>query len=132
MRILPIVSNNYSGNAFKGLCKYEESQYGNGWATTGYDEENKYIYYYPFEDETQEEIDKFMRLHPDTSEVVEYYKTGDKPPELVTLGCIKNCYTKLKNKLPFTKKEYENYSKKIMEDILSYNKVEEALIKLGL
>lgn len=86
---------------FKGLWgkstseHYEDSMYSDDFTTH---------YYYPFKDETQDEIDKVVQEN-------EYSNTSCADPRLVynPITCSEGVSVSVKKKLPFTKSEFYAY-----------------------
>lgn len=105
-----IKSNNQMNPAFSGLMLTKtnsgsDTSFMLTWS-------QQYYYYYPFIDETQEEIQKVINsipqnVDPDFKEKDEYWKNSEQH------------YFNLMPKLHFTKEQYETYKK--LDDALTYD-----------
>ena len=115
MRVLPVTNyNNYQKNVnFKGLwgrtsCRAADFDKVLNVPVTEYT-----YYYYPFKDESRDEVKK----NSDETETAKIVYTNGKPR--YEIHDFKEAYT-----FPFTKAEYENYLVIPTVDPLSYEEVE--------
>ncbi len=97
MRVSPILTNNYKGNAFKGvMIQKSKSETDHTWPA--YVDTNIYNYY-PFNDENYSEIKKVEDAVP---------KSEQKHNEVAYCQFTDNTFT-CKKPLSFTKDEYNQY-----------------------
>lgn len=105
MKVSAITSSNFNQPNFKGLSRVVQRVEDNTYYEGAYETEMgtckhfKTIYYYPFADETQEEIQKFVK-----SNTSSYSSPTLKPVEHLYENTVE-----VQKRLSLTKKDYENY-----------------------